>query len=193
MSLDNFDHIFANGPGNIPDADDMMDNFQKIRTYINARFDADNKIPGTGLDTGDGRLVQTTGIAAASAGLTLSASYADVVGATVTFTPDVACYALVTTFFKFQIIAPDTGEDCSCSGILVVDGVAESPEAEFIVGTHASTGPSYTATVGQVHRVALTAAAHTLKLQAKKTVSSGTVVASAGITNTRFLYQLVAQ
>jgi len=68
---------------------------------VNSMVSGSAAIEATKLDTGDGRLVQKTGIATASGNLALTTSYQDVTGASVTFTPDVNCYAIVHTSFNF--------------------------------------------------------------------------------------------
>jgi len=146
----------------------------------NAKVDAAAAIAGSKLDTGDGRLVQTTGLVVASGDLALTGSYQDVPGATVTFTPDVACYALVTAVFNFR-------STYGARGLLTVDGVDETAYAEIGNPTAATVGHG---TPSQVYKVALTVASHTLKLRALSDAGpSGTCEADA----TRFLYQLVAQ
>lgn len=157
----------------------------------NAKVSASAAIAGSKLDTGDGRLVQATGLAAASGDLSLGTSYADITGATVTFTPDVACYALVTAIFDFAITATGNIYTADLFGTLVVDGTAQTAEARLTDTDDSSAGAR--ATVSQVYRVALTAGdSHTLKLQGKR---ASTIIGSAALkaTNTQFIYQLVAQ
>lgn len=48
--LANFPYVFANGAGNIPDADEMMSDLQHLRTYVNSALDASNITAGT-IDT----------------------------------------------------------------------------------------------------------------------------------------------
>lgn len=106
-----------------------------------------------------------SGRAAATSSLTTTLNYSDVPGASVTFTPAIAGYALVMITV-----------DCSMSsgGLLsaklVVDGTAESEEALI-------QAPSGTAraTVSQTYRVSLSAASHTLKIQGKYIVTGGTI------------------
>lgn len=45
--LAQFPYVFANGPGNTPDADKMMSDLQHLRTYVNSALDADNIAAGT--------------------------------------------------------------------------------------------------------------------------------------------------
>ncbi len=163
-------------------------------SVVNANVTASAAIAGSKLDTGDGRLVQTTGVATGSGSLTCTGTYADIASATVTFTPDVACTALVTATFDLELSSIGSAESVEGTGVLVVDGSAQTPVATVsFINAGAATSFTSRSTATQVYRVALTAAAHTLKLQAKKTNESGTTVVTATGANCRLLYQLVAQ
>jgi len=148
---------------------------------------------GSIVDTGDGKLKQTTGLAAATANLTLTTSYQNITGCSVTFTPDVACYALVQACFNFFLEDAGNLLNADCKGLLEVDGVDESAFATFNYLSGASDSiAEIEATVFQVYRVALNVSSHTLKLQAKKeTTGLGSMTCMQ--TNTRMAYQLVAQ
>lgn len=161
-------------------------------TLLNADVNASAAIAGSKLDTGDGRLVQATDIATASGDITLTTSYADVTGATKTFTPDVACYAIVTAVFDFDVGSIGDGETAFGQGTLVVDGTPQTPVATHGGSNNLGGDLATRSTTSQVYRVALSVASHTLKLQAKK-VESGSTVVTCEADNTRFLYQLVAQ
>ncbi len=162
-------------------------------SIVNADVSASAAVAGSKLDTGDGRLVQTTGLVAGSGAgdpQTLTGSYVDVAGCTVTFTPDVACYALVYLVAGLEVI--NAGDaDASAQATLVVDGSAQTDVAENDVSsTNAQTITNF-GTCAQVYRVALTAASHTLKVQAKLGATGATGKVYGAYTN--FLYQLVAQ
>jgi hypothetical protein len=156
---------------------------------VDSDVNAAAAIQGSKLDTTDGRLKETVDVKAATGNLTLTTSAQDVPGATVTFTPDVACFALVTTIFDFSL--SNVGSSLIVFGTLVVDGAAQSPVAiaqADLSGIQGTAG--FRHTVSQVHKVTLSAASHTLKLQAFK---FGTATAVANQPHTRFLYRLVAQ
>ena len=208
MSLSQFTTVFANGPGNVPDADLLMADFQHIRTYINARFDGSDKLSnpeitnamisasaailGSKLDTADGRLQLTTGMISGGTGQSLTTSYADLSLASATITPDVAAYLIGIAVFDFEIGSIQSGEFCVCDGTLTIDG-NPSPSARLQASSSSTNLPAPIATVAQVYRIALPAAAHTVKLQAKKT-ETGTTSAMMGNQNgAQFLYALVAQ
>lgn len=155
---------------------------------VNANVASSAAITGDKLDTTDGRLKQTVGLVTASSNLSLTGSYSDITGATVTFTPDVACYALVTAVFDLEI--DNTNAIQVATGTLTVDGSAQTRTAVLAQNTNSGSNITPRATVTQVYRVPLTAASHTLKLQAMRTASGSATCYSA---NTNFLYQLVAQ
>lgn len=214
--MSNLTYTFTLTAGQPENVNQLNQNLTDVRTIINGGIDATNitagsitntlvsnsaAIAGSKLDTTDGRLQQTTGIAVSSGDLNLktagSGVYADVPSATATLTPDVACYALVTSVFEFDLTSVENTVDVNCDGALVVDGSVQTGTATHHWGVGVSGGPTYLTkgTHSTVHRVALTAAAHTLKLQAKYTLVSGLGTGNAvcKATNTRFLYQLVAQ
>lgn len=113
----------------------------------------------------------------ASANITLTTTAQDVTGATTTFTPAVAEVVLVTAFWDWDVTVTPTSSTI-CVGELFVDGVAQTPEALMQVDTAAGSA-NQRATHGQTWVVALTAAAHTLKLSSRKTANFGTIVANA--------------
>lgn len=141
------------------------------------------------------KFTPTNGLVQASGDLTLTGSFADVAGATVTFTPSVASYALVWATFDLQAVdgvASGSAYVMEAYGTLTVDGVAQTKQAELrnlSQGTSA-VDADIRGTVSQVYRVALDTTSHTLKLQAKQNLGvSGTCYA----VGTQFLYMLVAQ
>lgn len=159
---------------------------------VDADVNASAAIQGSKLDTTDGRLKQTTGIVSSSSPLTTTTSYSDITGATVTFTPDVACHALVAAQFMFSLADLTSGDTCSGEGTLTVDGAAETRTAEFSIDGSPAGLVELEASVTQFYRVSLSVASHTLKLQAKKTVEGAEVI-DCRVRNAQFLYFLVAQ
>jgi hypothetical protein len=89
----------------------------------------------------------------------LTATLQDVPSCTVTFTPATAGFAIVTINCDLEGAASQF-----CYGKLVVDGTAQSESAQTV-------GAGRT-TTSQTYRVSLTAASHTLKVQAAQ--SGGT-------------------
>lgn len=112
-----------------------------------------------------GRQLVTSGRVAATGALTTTASFTDVPGATVTFTPEVAGFVIVNVTADISV---NSGGLIAC--VLVVDG---TPQSQEIIGQF----PTATArgTFAQTYRVSLTAASHTLKVQGKYVVGGGTV------------------
>jgi hypothetical protein len=180
--------------GNI-DADNLAANAVTTAKILdgavtNAKVDSSAAIAGSKLDTIDGRLKQTVGFVVATGDLNpLTTSYVDVPGATVTFTPDVACYALVQVTFDFVCQTDVTGSNVT-SGVLVVDGTPQGRIAYLGMTNNNAAHISTTATATQTYRIALSAASHTLKLQAKKSAADS---AACFLDNTNFSYQLTAQ
>jgi hypothetical protein len=125
-----------------------------------------------------------TGSAAAkcSSAVTLTTSLQDITGATLTIVPAVAEIWIVTSIWDFFWSTANAGN--VAVGSTVYDGVQETPQGTFqgnVVGR---------ATVAQVHRIAATAASHTIKLQAQKTGASG--VASAEVHSQIMVLRYVA-
>jgi hypothetical protein len=154
-----------------------------------AQVNASAAIQGSKLDTADGRLKKTVGFVTATSSPSLTTSYQDVPGATVTFTPDVACYALVQAAFELEAHTDVVGAQV-VSGILVVDGTPQGRGAYLAVTNNNAANVVVGGTYFQTYRIALSAASHTLKLQAKK---SSTDTAACYFDNTNFSYQLTAQ
>ena len=125
----------------------------------------------------------TAGLVQASASLGLTGSYQDVAGTTLEITPAVASILKVTAAFEFR-----AGEVTGVyEGTMRLDAADQTPTA--CIGV-TNVAPSKIV-VCQVYLLALTAAAHTIKMRAKRTsgASGGTL---GGEGNTRYLYELVA-
>lgn len=125
------------------------------------------------------KVALSNGTAPASATLTLTSSFADIVGAAVTITPSVASTAIVTGVFDMQATAAAT-----LIGDLQLNGVSQSGQAIF-----AATASGQRATISKVWHVNLTAASQTLKLRASYSTGSGTV----NNTHTQLSYVLFSQ
>ena len=112
-----------------------------------------------------GRQLVTSGRVAATGALTTTSSFTDVPGATVTFTPAVAGFAIVNVTADISVSSGGL-----VSALLVVDG---TPESQEIIGQF----PTATArgTFAQTYRVSLTAASHTLKVQGKYVAVGGII------------------
>lgn len=124
-----------------------------------------------------------SGIVACSGNTTsTSTTPGDITGATVTFTPEVACTAIITVISD---LSSSTAGDIGLVS-LDVDGTDETQTTLFSAPV-----AGYRATVSQVFVVNLTAAQHTIKLQLSRAVGSGTVTAYTP--NTRFYYFLISQ
>lgn len=152
-------------------------------------------IAATQLDTADGKLIQTAGYVAATSNLSLSSSWADISGASVTFT-SVLCKAIIHCVFNLEC---DTGtgamfENTDIRGRLVVDGTGESKEARLRSYDPRETGIGaqniIAGTVSQIYVVSLAASSHTLKLQGYGSSAGTDTCIAAG---TGFIYQLIAQ
>ena len=107
----------------------------------------------------------TSGLLQLSETKTLTESLVDMPGLKLEITPEVASILLVTLTATFQI--PNS---TVARAVLVVDGVEQEDAAEWI-GNSTFGGNFPMAT--QVYRIALTAAAHTIKVQAHKSAAGG--------------------
>lgn len=106
-------------------------------------------------------LKPTYGRLQATSNLTLSTALQDIPGCTVTFSPATASNVLVWGVFAANGNSAVTAGDLM-QGALVVDGTAQGSSATFVFSTITAR-----ATVTQVWLIALSAASHTIKLQAQ--------------------------
>lgn len=100
---------------------------------------------------------------------TLTTSFVDLSGATLTFTPAVASVALIFSIFDFDATALP-GETVTMDGKTLVDGVDQGDFASIYANAQSATGASNGRSRGaatQVYTTALTAASHTIKLQGR--------------------------
>ena len=108
-------------------------------------------------------------IARASASLTLTTTLADVVGAALSATPGATETWLVIATFGFQGVNSSNSGTYSFEGALLYDGVAQAGLAHY--RTPAAANTTYAASITQAWIISgVTAAAHTVKLQARLTV-----------------------
>jgi hypothetical protein len=115
--------------------------------------------------------------------------WTDTPGATVTFTPEVASFVIVHAFFDLEVKSNAGATNGVLEGRLAVDATGEAAVARLEVDRNDN---AIRATVGQVYRVALTAAAHTVRLQ--HNYSSGASSGSAlKFANTGFSWWLLSQ
>jgi hypothetical protein len=112
---------------------------------------------------------------AAGSGLTITTTYQDIPGATLTL-PRAGTY-LVHGVFDFSMQSVDTGN--IALGQLAVGGTAASPYVAIFAGLTTPTGASVRATVAQQWIYVAASTGVVLKLQASKT-SAGGIVQAAG-------------
>jgi hypothetical protein len=157
-------------------------------SIVNADVNSAAAILGSKLDTLDGRLGLTGGVISSSSNLTLTTSHADISGATVTLTPDVAAYMWVIGTWQFTINTDSTSLS-TCFGRLLLDGADQGgPAVQVDNGNAVNVG--LIATGVTLYRLSLSVASHTIKMQARKN-STDTCTANAG--GCQFMYLLTAQ
>lgn len=123
----------------------------------------------------------------ASSDLSLTSSYQDVPGATLSITPSVPSLLLVFAVADLEGSTPTEIAVGKTIAVLNVDG---SDRSEQLINGFLSTSAIVRETVSQAFSVSLTAAAHTVKLRAKmEKLTSG----KAHQTNTGFLYLLIPE
>lgn len=110
-----------------------------------------------------------------------SATDTDITGATITLTPAIASMAIVIGVFGWE----DPSDTSHWVGLLDVDGANEGAQS---VHTSNGSGELRAATT-QIWVVPLTAASHTLKLQALRGGGTGTII--VGDANTKLVVILV--
>ena len=134
------------------------------------------------------KLKPSVGAVYATADLALGAAYADIPGAELKITSAVPSTLLVTA--TFDLAALEVAG--VAKGSIAVDGAAESTHVAELQCEADSAGnqPKNRATVSQTYALSLTAAAHTIKLRARRE-GGGTTYSARG-THTGFLWMLVA-
>jgi len=113
-------------------------------------------------------LKPTVGVKEASGSAALGTSYADVTGVKLEITPAVASNLLVVSVPSFTEV-----QEGNVYAVLNVDGVVQS-RAAFMGG--AAGGVKQSASPAQAYVISLTAAAHTIKMQAKRENASGSQI-----------------
>lgn len=128
-------------------------------------------------------LAPTGDVVRPSANTTLSTSTADVTGCSLSITPTVASYLLVTFFanVSFPAALRNVVVGIYADGTLVTNGQLELQNQGAAVEFHSATNAV---------KIPLTAAAHTIKLRASQDTGTDCAVKSLG---TGFSYVLIAQ
>lgn len=121
--------------------------------------------------------------------ITLTASYADITNAKLEITPAVASTLLMICTFDLSVHANNSATTAQAAGTINVDGADTSSPLADLQELAPATSVVIGGTVSQTYAVALTAAAHTIKLRAKK-VSGNEAACNPG--NSGFLYALFA-
>lgn len=175
---------FSNTPANTNpiDADQVNAEFNQLVARINA-------LPSTALKP-------TVGFAKASADLNLTTSLVDLTSATVTVTPDKPGILLVLAMWDFDMSSSGAIAGWQGTGDLLVDGASQgqavaTSEQRPSAGTTVNSG-RLTKTMG--YAIALTAAGHTIKMQARRGGGASETGGSCFCRsqNSGFLYFLVA-
>lgn len=161
---------------------DVQTNDEAITQVVNGELANENLSGAAGITAAN--LVATigselkgfkVGVVSATENLVLSETYADMVGAKLEITPTVSSKMLVVaSFTKVEGIGATLGS-------LKLDSNATEETA-------ASWGPANNGTASQVYLLSLTAALHTIKLQARRV--TGASAATMGAVGTRFIYVL---
>lgn len=136
-------------------------------------------------------VLATHGIVAASGSSgVLPTTWTDVPGCSIDLTPTMPVHALIVATFYVDIEknagASTLGIDCR----LTVDSTGQAKAAHVYKDDAIAVATVHQTMIQQVYRVPLTAALHTLKLQAQRVSNGGAVVTLA---DTQFLYRLVPQ
>lgn len=141
----------------------------------------------------------TSGVVAQSEDLALTVAYQEVPGSKLEITPPVASIIKIEVVFDLETTTGgNTGPECNVGealGILLLDGAEQVGIARTKIQRD---GPMYRIyvrkTVTQVYRLALTAAKHTILLQAKKVEAGGVggIQGNCYAAGTRYVYDLSA-
>ena len=135
--------------------------------------------------------------AAATNDLTITDPLTDVPGATLTFTPAVASRLLITAVFDIRIERNvfTYGEFCRTAGRIILDGSTTGTYARFAVENDGSQTPRVDAEacVACQSVVNVTAASHTVKLQAELEAGPWTGIATARSGHTALSILIVSQ
>ena len=121
--------------------------------------------------------------------LTLTTSYQDIANTTLEITPSVASYLRIWAVFGFRAQKLETFGEGSAIGTVSLDGTDQtSPlsRGAYLAGPNTISGGAYPANFV----LALTAAAHTIKLRAKKEENAQFAFLDPAYTH--YLYDLVA-
>lgn len=130
-----------------------------------------NEIDHTGVTGVSAGTLVDIEVATCSGAVTLTNANQDVTGATLSITPTVAELWEVTAIFDFRWTTAEAGQ--ACVGGVDYDGADQAGNA-ILQGTVLGR-----ATVVQVYEISVTAAAHTIKLEALRTQGGSPGVAQA--------------
>jgi hypothetical protein len=163
----------------------LIANASGVVTAVTASGDVTNDEAGV-FTIGDGKvssrkLKPTVGHQNSSTVLTLGETYQDIAGTEVAITPAVASILIVNAHFTFTPEGNPTSPFGQCVGAITVDGT-RWPVARYWGGVNTSS-----ATVGGSLLFSLTAAAHTVKLQATRLTAVKASVESGGETGLSYL------
>jgi hypothetical protein len=125
------------------------------------------------------KLSPTATSVAASASLTLTTSFQDV--ANCTYTTTAAGTFLIIGTFHFSATNVDAGDNPQLSGQLLVNAVAQTPQASFSIvsGAGAANDAGGSGSVGQSWIKSGVSSGHVIKLQAKRNANFATCLALA--------------
>jgi hypothetical protein len=128
----------------------------------------------------------TAGVVTANENLGLTEVFQNVPGAELKITSAVASKLVMTAIFDFNPTGPSA--HCEFHGTLTLNDGAAADPGEDPLAILEIPGSQHHGTVAQVYSPALSAGAHTIKMQARMIVGQGQVLDE----HTRFLYELIA-
>lgn len=181
---------FANGGSCTPaDLNGVQDLFLRASGILGSDL-ADGTVASRNIKTTSGLVVATSDLTSPT---WAPDTWTDLPGATLSITPDVASSLFVVATFEFQLDSSGLSWGSVAGefrGTLTTDGAQNARETQSRDGN----GPDFLVVqLTQAYRVALTAAAHTVKLQARyHNYGSQTPVFKALSAHTNFLYWLEA-
>jgi hypothetical protein len=147
------------------------------------------KFVGSKLDST--AVAPTMATVVASSNLTMTSTFTDIAGTSLVITPTVASTIFIVGTFELNMATAAGLATQEVDGALNVDGVNQTRIARFFnANTAGGTAQTFTVTVSQSWVLSLTAAAHTIKLQAR---AQGAFTSSSAVANsTAWSYMLFA-
>lgn len=187
---------------------DVESNDVALRDIINGGIDNENIKAGAGI-TGEKianstiseknlsdsaatsrKVSLTNGIKTPSADLICSAAWADVAGTTLEITPAVASIMKVTLVCQFDL-SGNAGWEGTLAGTINVDGTRQNAYAIYKAES-AHQNEIFGASVSQVYRLELSAAAHTIKMQGIQLGALNLTTSTLWAAYSRYLWELTA-